>query len=1112
MATTQTHVERAVERLDEQYPSPLGRIILRFYGWFYSGGIAVTGAAFLFLGGDAVAARRVLTAAAALFVFQALMEVVRYCRPRFYDSVGASRLRGEVYIGVAALLIYVTGGVESPFWLLFALPVAFTAVYGDRSILFKYCILAQILAVDLFAVYQTGWEARAAVQGLIYAAVFWALLESATWLYVMAHFRQEERLQHLELLKDSAQRLIPQRALRDLAQDALEMALKLADTHQGFLLIMQQDSGRVLAHAIRGLSLSQGVTVQELAGRCRGLAERGFQGAHAAYLEHGPQFPYSRYFHDRIESALLVPIPTARGRSCAVLHVASPEKEHFQTPVPSLLDVYARQLATALDNALSWEERDRTLRHYRSLIELGQKLLEQLDPALILEQVVHYVQSALPQVAGAYIFWPDSRPNLYTQVAGAGRDLGLPSPTAVPLHQLFGSSDGLPAGRAVLHVPEADAGRWASIGVTTPPFGSLMAAQLRVGAKLMGFLLLGAGETHAFSPVDEVFLGTLAAHVALAYRNAQLHQQQQANRGRLARILQEHTTWRLDQSLEALLGQMAHSAVRSLGFGAAVIDLYDPQRAGYTTQAVANLSREVAERLRGRLVTRDQVARALRPEFRVGDANVYFVPSEARVPELDWTRYRQALGMGHTGLAQWRPDDVLLVPLRRRDGLLLGLLALDNPDDKGRPTPDDGHVYQNLADQIVVTLEQWRQNAKLRQLGEILAMLIEETEADALYRFIVDAGARLLDAEDCSLFLNNARSGMVEFEASSCIPEELRERKEIPISAAEGAGLTAYVAATGACLAFVGDEYKSHPAWEGRFTEHLEYLPSRSCRSLALVALRNPGGGITGVLKVENKQGIDAGVGFTEFDREILLSTLANAAAIAIERAHFYWRTSQVLVQKERDRLAGELHDLANVFHMGIMLRIEKLWDRVSGSGDRRNAQALRQLYHASRYVFGELKKMHEETRHPILIQEGLIQALTNYSETINLAGVEFSDGFGSRLPVDVEHALYRVAQEALSNAKKHFQAGADREIKVTVSLDRQGPDTVLEIVDNGPGFDVDVEMKRPESFGLTRMMEIAQGIKARCEITSQEGWGTRVRVVVPTPEKEDALPVRNGP
>ena len=692
-----------------------------------------------------------------------------------------------------------------------------------------------------------------------------------------------------------------------------------------------------------------------------------------------------------------------------------------------------------------------------------------------------------------------------------GADLGLPAPGAVPLHYLLNRSGELPAEPLVIAVPEASATAWARIGVPTSPFGSLLIAQLRVGAKLVGLLVLGAAEPRAFSPLDEVFLGNLAAHVALAYRNAELHQRLQANRGRLARILQERAVWRLDQSLDALLRQMVHSAVRSLGFGAAVIDLFDSDRGGYVARAAAHLPPSLEPRLRGRLVSREQVERALTPENRVGDADVYFVPAEAQVADLEWARYRQFAGRAAIGPSQWRTDDVLLVPLRRRDGLTIGLLALDNPDEKNRPTDDDAHVFENLANQMVATIEQWRQNDKLRQLSQVVASMIEETQVDALYQFIAHAGAQLLEVEDCSLFINNERNGTVAFEASSRIPRERMQRREMPISAADGAGLTAFVAATGASLAFVGEEYKRHRAWAGRFVEHLDYLPSRSCRSLALVALRNPGGRITGVLKVENKLGIEANLGLTEFDREILLPTLANAAAIAIERAHFYWRTSDLVVQKERDRLAGELHDLANVFHMGIMLRIEKLWEQLGGGPQHEPAQALRRLWHASRYVFGELVKMQEETRHPILIREGLMEALCNYTETINLTGVTFQNHIAEDLPVDVEHALYRIAQEALSNAKKHFQSNAGREIHVEVTLDQEDRQVVLAVSDNGPGFEVERELRRPESFGLTRMMEIAEGIKARCVITSEPGRGSIVRVLVPMPDKsekrEEALP-----
>ncbi len=1140
-------VERAVERREEQQGQPApSRIVMRYYGWFFSSGILVTGLLLLLLGDDAVAARRVLYTSLALLGFQVLMELLRYINGTFYDGTSASRFRAEVYILTAGALVFLVGGINSPFWLLFVLPIALTAVYSDQKAIFKYAVLTQILLFDLAAVLQAGAAPRAVVQGLVYAAVITALLESTTWSYVLAHFREQQRLQQIQLLNESAQRLIKRRTLDKLVEEALDTALQFARARQGFLLITQQSTGQVLAHQIRGLSLSQGVTPQELANRYRATSLHRSRGVRL--VERGAQAVYGRSFHDddKIESALVLPIATDRGDGSAegdgsfgghsdrlaTLHLTSPKAGYFK-PVSALLEVYASQLATALDNAFYLQEQNETLAHYRSLTELGQKLLAQPDPRLILEQAVHYVRDELPQVAGAYVFLQDDYSPLYALVAQAGPDLGLPAPSAVPLQRLFQNSDFLTE-QLVPATCEIDGSRWPAIGVAPPPFGSLLAIQLRVGAKLMGLLLLGGTEPRAFSPIDRVFLGNLAGHVAVAYRNAELHQRLLANRGRLARVLQERTNWRLDQDLGPLLDQMVHSAVRSLGFGAAFIDLYDPRWGGYRTRATANLPEEVEARLRGRLISRDQVTSTLRPEFRVGDSNVYFIPSEYKLADVEWVRYRQSPGISYHGPAQWRPGDIVLVPLRRRDGVQVGILWLDNPEDRARPTTDDGQVLANLADQLVATLEQWRQKDKLGQLSEILASLIEETEAGDLYRFIVEEGARLLESEDCSLFLSYERNtadleragapagdGMglavggdgeglvapvVRFEVAHA-PKDAVESREMHISAADGAGLVPYVAATGTSLYFVDEAYKTHRAWDGRYTTG--YPPSRGCRSLVLVALRNPGGRITGVLSVENKMGLDAGLGFSQFDREILLPALANAAAMAIERAHFYRRTNEILVQKERDRLAGELHDLGNVFHAGITLRIDKIWEQLPGFRQREASRTLRELEHASRYILGELRKMLEETRHPILVHEGLVEALRRYGEMIGLPGIELSDSIGTRLPVDVEHALYRIAQEALMNAEKHSRAMASNNLQVRVSLHRDGPNTVLEIVDNGPGFDVEKELQKPESFGLIRMQEIAWGIRGDCEISSTPGQGTRVRVTAPIVEKEDTPPLR---
>ena len=89
-ATRATDVERLVEGPDEpQVPPALGRIVMLYYGWFFSGGITLTGLALLLLG-DSAGGRRALYASAALFGFQVVMETLRYLRPRSTWWAGSS--------------------------------------------------------------------------------------------------------------------------------------------------------------------------------------------------------------------------------------------------------------------------------------------------------------------------------------------------------------------------------------------------------------------------------------------------------------------------------------------------------------------------------------------------------------------------------------------------------------------------------------------------------------------------------------------------------------------------------------------------------------------------------------------------------------------------------------------------------------------------------------------------------------------------------------------------------------------------------------------------------------------------------------------------------------
>jgi two-component system sensor histidine kinase UhpB len=99
------------------------------------------------------------------------------------------------------------------------------------------------------------------------------------------------------------------------------------------------------------------------------------------------------------------------------------------------------------------------------------------------------------------------------------------------------------------------------------------------------------------------------------------------------------------------------------------------------------------------------------------------------------------------------------------------------------------------------------------------------------------------------------------------------------------------------------------------------------------------------------------------------------------------------------------------------------------------------------------------------------------------------------RLAPQVENALFRIAQEALTNVVKHAEANV---VRVTLETDR---DTVrLIIADDGLGFDASRQNHgaRPNRWGVITMAERAEAVGGHCRITSSPDQGTQVTVEVP--------------
>jgi signal transduction histidine kinase len=135
------------------------------------------------------------------------------------------------------------------------------------------------------------------------------------------------------------------------------------------------------------------------------------------------------------------------------------------------------------------------------------------------------------------------------------------------------------------------------------------------------------------------------------------------------------------------------------------------------------------------------------------------------------------------------------------------------------------------------------------------------------------------------------------------------------------------------------------------------------------------------------------------------------------------------------------------------------------------------------------------ELRPTALDDLGLRAALANYvqnwSTRVGISATLHTSGLmDDRLPSDAETALYRIAQEALTNVAKHARAE-----NVGVILERRADHVLLIVEDDGVGFDPGTAESPGQGFGLVGMQERAGLIGATLEIESSAGRGTTVFV-----------------
>jgi signal transduction histidine kinase len=202
--------------------------------------------------------------------------------------------------------------------------------------------------------------------------------------------------------------------------------------------------------------------------------------------------------------------------------------------------------------------------------------------------------------------------------------------------------------------------------------------------------------------------------------------------------------------------------------------------------------------------------------------------------------------------------------------------------------------------------------------------------------------------------------------------------------------------------------------------------------------------------------------------------------------------------EDERTRIANDIHDDPLQKLVAAKMKAE-LMQRAHGDLDE-----LEGIKESVRSCISSLRLLLFDLRPPILDDEGVGAAIRYVLQEWNTdVGFDVRDDLGIEIPGETRAILYRIAHEALANARKHAEA-----THIEVELEPKSGGYLLRVSDNGVGFDpVDVVATKPGHLGLVAMRERAEMAGGRIDLYSLPGSGTVLEVWMPAPEPEPEAP-----
>jgi PAS domain S-box-containing protein len=441
--------------------------------------------------------------------------------------------------------------------------------------------------------------------------------------------------------------------------------------------------------------------------------------------------------------------------------------------------------------------------------------------------------------------------------------------------------------------------------------------------------------------------------------------------------------------------------------------------------------------------------------------------------------------------------DLMISPARNVRGEITGALLIARDITGQVQARRELQRLQESAAQRALMLETANQVA--------LDILTSRTGIEAL-QHIVEAARTLSQARYAALVVANPNGqGLAAFVTTGLTPEEEAAVGLRP----KGAGILGLLLARTQPLRI--EELSAHPASVGFPPNH------PPMRTFLGVPIRR-GEETLGSLYLTDKEGGP----FTEADA-IAVQALGAHAAVAIYHLHLLSRQRALVSgliaaqEEERRAVAYDLHDGLTQYVMASHAHMEAYRKaRETGKEER----AVREMEQGLRYLkeaVVESRRMVNGLRTLALDDLGLAgtleQLLAEEKMRADWQEADFLHNIaGQRFHRDLETTVYRVAQEALTNARKHAEG---TRVRLSLLLGAARPDgpplLTLEIRDWGKGFVPEQRASAIGHVGLQSMVERVQLMGGTYTLQSAPGEGTRIRAILPAleppPEKDERDP-----